>query len=421
MSAYDQLLSQCNKDIEEVQRELDANLTLLAENVDQGFGQLRKINKQCTDIAEQLKNSGFGKAADVVSLAGFAISGFGSAYNAAKAASAHNEALDKLMQQKVKIANAKFDSISRVQKLAERNDATFFKALSHDLVQEYNESDLVADPAITNDIISEIHRVEATFKMASYNLMMVNFLLDEYKAWMNYQQRSETSRPVMSFVNNRINDWMFDCNNGLGLDLQSVISRNGRNGKITGAELLFLTDPSITACSLYGQMSKDDDMSELMSGLMPDLKPTGVVHDIGVEPVGIAKTFIGKNSAYQKYQASLSEYNGWWHVPAYIAFIIVGISFLIDIESWMGMSEWWAFFRWGAMIFLVLIEYAILTAACPTLFDDGERRKHLNWVCNKAKQKQLGEMGFVKIYEPNYKKKSVAKAAVMGAIKGILD
>lgn len=55
MSAQDGLLSQCNKDIEEVQRELDANLTRLAEDVDQGFGQLRAINKQCMDIAERLQ------------------------------------------------------------------------------------------------------------------------------------------------------------------------------------------------------------------------------------------------------------------------------------------------------------------------------------------------------------------------------
>ena len=88
MSAYDQLLSQCNKDIEEVQRELDANLTRLAEDVDQGFGQLRNINKQCMDIAEQLQTSGFGKAATVASWAGLAISGLGGAFNAAKAASA---------------------------------------------------------------------------------------------------------------------------------------------------------------------------------------------------------------------------------------------------------------------------------------------------------------------------------------------
>ncbi len=413
MSAYDQLLSQCNKDIEEVQRELDANLTLLAENVDQGFGQLRNINKQCMDIAEQLQNSGFGKAANVVSFAGIAISGIGGAFNAAKAASAHNEALDKLMQQKVKIANEKFDSISRVQKLAERTDASFFNALSHDLVQEYNESDLVANPTTTNDIINEIRRIEATFKVASYNLMMVNFLIDEYKAWMNCQQRSGSRRPVMSFVNNRINDWMFDCNNGLGLNLQSVISRNGRNGKITGAELLFLSDPSITACSLYGQMSDDDVMSDPAS--------TGVVREIGVEPDGIAKTFMDNNSAYQKYLSSLKEYKGWWHAPAFVVWMLVGISFIIDIECWKGMSEWWAFFRWVIMIILVLIEYGILTASCPTFFDDGKRRKHLNWICNKAKQKQLGEMGFVKIYEPNYKKKSVANAAFKGFLKGVLD
>lgn len=56
------------------------------------------------------------------------MSGLGGAFNAAKAASAHNEALDKLMQQKVKIANEKFDSISRVQKLAERTRCFFIQS-----------------------------------------------------------------------------------------------------------------------------------------------------------------------------------------------------------------------------------------------------------------------------------------------------
>lgn len=411
MSAYDQLLSQCNKDIEEVQRELDANLTLLAENVDRGFGQLRNINKQCMDIAEQLQNSGFGKAANVVSLAGFAISGLGSAFNAANAASAHNEALDKLMQQKVKIANARFDGLCRVQKIAEKNDANFFKVLSHELVHEYNESDLVANPTNTNGIINEILRVEATFKMASYNLMMVNFLLDEYKAWMNYKQKSGKRRPVMSFVNNSINDWLFGHNNGLGLNMQSVISRKGRRGKVTGAELLFLTDSSITACSLYGQMSNGNELADLMQ--------TGAVRDIGVEPGGIAKTFIEKNSAYQKYQASLSEYNGWWHAPAFAALIIVGLSVGFDILCWGWMSEWWAFFRWVIMIILVLIEYGILTASCPILFDDAKKREHLNGICSKARDKQLREMGYVEIYEPNYEKKNVLWEGAKGFFNGI--
>lgn len=402
MSAYDQLLSQCNKDIEKVQRELDANLTRLAEDVDQGFGQLRNINKQCMDIAEQLQTSGFGKAATVASWAGLAISGLGGAFNAAKAASAHNEALDKLMQQKVKIANEKFDSISRVQKLAERTDASLSKALFNDLVQEYKERDLVANNATTNGIIKEIHRIEAAYKIANYNLMMVNFLLDEYKAWKNHRQKSGTRRPVMSFVNNDITDWMFDCNDGLGLNLQSVISRKGRRGKVTGAELLFLTDSSITACGLFGQMSNGDE-----------------VREIGVEPGGIAKKFIEKNSAYQKYSSSLSEYNGWWHAPALTALVIVGLSVGFDILCWGWMSEWWAFFRWVVMIILVLIEYGILSASCPTLFDDGKRRERLNEICNKAQDEQLREMGYVEIYEPDYEKKSVLGEGVKGFFKGI--
>jgi len=402
MSAYDQLLSQCNKDIEEVQRELDANLTRLAEDVDQGFGQLRNINKQCMDIAEQLQTSGFGKAATVASWAGLAISGLGGAFNAAKAASAHNEALDKLMQQKVKIANEKFDSISRVQKLAERTDASLSKALFNDLVQEYKERDLVANNATTNGIIKEILRIEAAYKVANYNLMMVNFLLDEYKAWKNHRQKSGTRRPVMSFVNNDITDWMFDCNNGLGLNLQSVISRKGRRGKVTGAELLFLTDSSITACGLFGQMSNGDE-----------------VREIGVEPGGIAKKLIEKNSAYQKYSSSLSEYNGWWHAPALAALVIVGLSVGFDILCWGWMSEWWAFFRWVVMIILVLIEYGILSASCPTLFDDGKRRERLNEICNKAQDEQLREMGYVEIYEPDYEKKSVLGEGVKGFFEGI--
>lgn len=396
MSALDEQLLQCNKDIEEVQRVLDANLTLLSEHVDQGFDQLRSINNLCGDIACQLSNSGHRKAANVVEWAGLAISCVGGAIEGVRAARAHNAALAKMMQQKIKIANEKYDSISRIQKIAERNSGTLNNLFYQVLTQEYRESDLVAKPANAKGIIKEIKRVSDLYSVSQYNLLMIGFLLDEYKAWMNHRQKSGTRRPIPSFVKYSVNEWMFDRENGMGLNLGSVVSRKGRRGKITGAELLFLTDSSISSCSFYNQMSN------------------GAVCGLGVEPGGIAKNLLENNNAYKGYVSSLSDYEGWWHGPVLGALVIVGLSVWFDIACWGWMSGWWAFFRWVAMIIICLIEYGLLSAVCPTLFNGGDRQELLGEICNEAQKKQLDEMGYVEIYEPDLEEKNVWKEGAKG-------
>ncbi len=401
MSALDGQLSQCMNDIEAVQKELDANLTLLAKHVDQGFGQLRNLNKQSMEFAKQLSDSGHEVAGMAVQLAGAAISGISGAVTAAQAAAAHNDALAKLMQQKVKIASERYEGICRIQKIAERNEATLFNLFSQTLMQEYSERELTSNPANAKGIINEINRVDDAYKLSRSNLLMVGFLLDEYKAWMNNQQKSGSRRPIPSFVNYFIHDWMFDHNNGMGLNLQSVISRKGTRGKITGAELLFLTDSSITACGLYNKMSN------------------GVIRGIGVEPGGVARKLVENNSAYKEYASSLSSYNGWWHAPALIALVIVGVSIWFDGLCLGWMSEWWAFFRWVVMIIIGIIEFGVVMMSCSSLFNDEDKQKRLNEIFNKAQKKQLDEMGYVKIYEPDLKEKNVLWEGTKGFFNGI--
>ena len=402
----DTQLSRCLKDIEIIHKELDANLVLLAKNVDDGYGQLRKINKQCSKYAKELEKSNQTGMGMVVQLAGFAITGVAGAYNAAKAASAHNEALRKLLAQKVKIANEKYDGISKIKRLAQKNEKTLSDLFTKHLEQSYSEHDLLDNTDNTQGIISEIKRVGDIYKLAKFNMMMINYLLKEYDAWRNYQQKSEERRPVMSFVNNDISELLFNRRKkkGFKLNLQSVISRDGSGGKITGAELLFLTDSSITGCILLDKMIQADE-----------------IVDLGVKPAGIAEELIGENTAFEEYESSLSAYNGWWHGPAFLALVLAGLSVWFDSTCWGWMSEWWAVFRWMATLVLVIVEFIIIGFACKPLFDDETKKERLDGILNNAIQKQLDEVGYVEIYEPDLEEKNVLWEGAKGLFKGIFS
>ena len=398
-------LSQCLQDIEIVQKELDDNLTLLAQNVDQGFGQLRAINKQCREFAKELTKSGHEIAGMSVQLASAAVTGVAQAWSAAKAAQAHNEALDKLIKQKRKIAREKMVSVFITRRKASANYERLEKLFSKEITQEYSEQDLLDNLQAARAIANEINRIDDFYKLAAYNLNMIDYLLHEYRAWMDNEQTSGQKRPIMLYVNNEIKDFLFDQeeDNTLGLNFNSVISRDGREGKVTGAELLFLTDSSITACGILDNAFATD----------------GEVAKLDVKPAGIAAELIENNDAYELYKESQASYEYGWYKYAIGGVIAIGLSLWFTYACWGWMSDWWAFFRWVAMIIVVGIEAIIVGILCNSLYESAKENRQKTY--EDGFQTQLNKAGYVEIYQPDLEKKDVVVEGVKGLFNGLFN
>lgn len=103
----DDELNSCLNDMKAVEQVLDEHLTLLAENVDQGFLQLKELGTQISIAANQIAKMGHPKFGSVVAISGVALTSALGAYNEVKAAYEHNKELDRLLTQKVKIAKEK--------------------------------------------------------------------------------------------------------------------------------------------------------------------------------------------------------------------------------------------------------------------------------------------------------------------------
>lgn len=389
-------LALCLNDMKEVEKELDAHLQLLGDKVDKGFAQIQKLNSESLKAADELSKMGHPKVGMVVAVAGVAISGVMGAINEMEAASAHNAALQKLMEQKVKIAREKISSMIALKPKALRPYLKLQKLLKKELEQKYSDHDLMENPESLEGIIGNIARVMEIYKTSRYNIMTIDYLIAEYKAWLNYNQKSDLMRPIMCHVNNELYYDLFCDDKSYNLNI--TMTRTGANGKISGAELMFLSSPSLSSCLFYDCVKNND-----------------CVQDIEVEPVGIAETLLKKNEAYKEYKSSLDDTNRWWCGPflAAVACIVVSIAFDYFCFDWI--ENWWAFFRWIAKIVIVGIELLIVGVVA---FDKDEKEIKKE-ICEKASQKQLDLMEYVEIYQPDLEEKSVFAAGVKGLFKGV--
>ncbi|PNP91225.1 hypothetical protein BFS16_12230 [Hoylesella timonensis] len=393
----DDELNSCLNDMKAVDQVLDEHLTLLAENVDQGFLQLKELGTQISIAANQIAKMGHPKFGSVVAISGVALTSALGAYNEVKAAYEHNKELDRLLTQKVKIAKEKKAGIELIRETALCPYHRLQKLLVNEFEHKYNEQDLLDNPENTEVIVGEIARVCELYKTSRYSLTMVDYLIAEYNAWLNFQQKSDLPRPIMAHVNNELYVDIFELNNKKRYNLCTTITRNEANGEISGAELLFLADPSITSCYL-----------------LPFAENSEVISDLDFQPNGIAEVLLCENTAYINYKERLSKANELKNGTKIMVALILVLSIVFDYFCFGWIGSWWAFFRWLTYILVVGVELAILCVV-GTSYDKEDQKKN----CEEAACEQLDLMGYVEVHEPDLEKKNLLTAGVDGILKNI--
>ena len=191
-----QTLNSSFLEIEEIEKEVAAQLDYLGKTVDVGFSQLSQMSRQSLIIV-----SGIVKASRFVRGLGMAVMAFTAAIGAIeriKAAKAHNKALDELLQIKRKVASEKIASINVLSLRIEHRLSQFEGLIDSEVYfDDYERLD-------SNSLIQKLFIMDKTlalYRGALYCKLLIDYLKAEYQAWTDGEQCSSMNRPTY-----------YDCN-----------------------------------------------------------------------------------------------------------------------------------------------------------------------------------------------------------------
>lgn len=400
-SPLSQQLQLAMNDMHQVEVELDAHLTVLGSKVDDGFKQLQHVNKAGMTIARTLLARGHKKYAMGVIGIGFALSGIAGVYSGVKAARAHNRALDRLLEQKKKISRTKIHSLLKVEEIARRNEAALRNLFEKESSQTYNTSSLLENKKNGRAIKDNLLTIINLYKISLYNLYMVEFILDEYRAWNDGRQRSGTKRPVMSMVNNEIYKRL--TNGGNRKLIENLLANEPSS--ISGGEICFLADNSLSSAMLVEHAFCHSE---------------GIEHLKGPKST-IAKKMMKPNVPFRLYRRSerLLWFFGGWPVLVTMGVVLASLFAVLDYKCYGWWAEWIPYVKWVALIVLGALEIIVLAISLFTYECNIEKIRAA--ICRKGKMKQLRIMGYVEIYEPDLEKKNLLWAGTKGFISGLIS
>jgi len=142
-NALDLQVQECLREIQKIEKELTSQLQILSETIDKNFGTISTNIRELTNLATE---STIGLVTDKrraqLAMAGAAASVVVDVAGQTYAAYKHNQKLDKIMEQKRKIAEAKKDSIVRIIPIATKVNERLEKLLINEAGKRYVSKEL---------------------------------------------------------------------------------------------------------------------------------------------------------------------------------------------------------------------------------------------------------------------------------------
>lgn len=392
-------LTSCLTEVEKVEKEVDAQLQLLGEEVDAGFSQMKELNNAFADVAAKVVNNQYNpRLAGGLMVAGVALSSVLGAYGYVKAAKAHNKALNQLLQTKRKIATAKIESTKRISKRVEHVIGRLKKLVDNEAIGSYEIESL--DENILKGKLSVMDKTMAVYRTSLYNKLLVDYLIAEYHAWMNGNQRSQMERPTYYDCNLKIAESLSINKEHLEKDISPLFQYN--DNRVYGDDIYKAHDPQIFSVMLLEYGFNGNRMKSL---------PTPNESILGKA--------VRKNISYKIYKHALRRQSlADFFSGGMILFILIAIFLFLDYSlfhwlDWAGWIEWTL-----GILFAIVGCVAILAGS------DAFEELHKSWIENiytKAIQKLLKVAGYVEIYQPDLKKKNVVWAGVKGFGQGLMS
>jgi len=236
-------------DIKSVENELNAQLETLSTSIDQSFGQISKMVTALTDLAVQstdglVSNQNRSRIALVGQGVSFAVEAYGRTLQAYK----HNKALDRLLAQKKAIASTKHESLLRVSKIAARVDANLKKILTDEGAKVYNLAELATSEQC-DMLVDRMDKYLDMYRTSQYQILVINYLDCEYRAWLSGQQRGDWPRPDYMMANRNVIQ-LLEKADGMNAAQTLLDVFEGNPTQISGSGIYYLMDSQISATIL---------------------------------------------------------------------------------------------------------------------------------------------------------------------------
>jgi len=202
-NALDLQVQECLREIQKIEKELTSQLQILSETIDKNFGTISTNIRELTNLATE---STIGLVTDKrraqLAMAGAAASVVVDVAGQTYAAYKHNQKLDKIMEQKRKIAEAKKDSIVRIIPIATKVNERLEKLLINEAGKRYVSKELKTSLTLSM-LVDNMDKFLDMYRTSEYFVRIANYLKDEYEAWNKGKQTSTTKRPDSLDVNKK--------------------------------------------------------------------------------------------------------------------------------------------------------------------------------------------------------------------------
>lgn len=393
-------------EFEKIENELNSQLQLLGENIDKGFIQLKFLNKNISQITNDLLRSTCNATigAEVATIiCSSIIRSVTRCMASIKEAKEHNKSLDKLLVLKQEIARQKILSITKIEASIDNVVKNIGKLIKNEALSKISITDISKN--ILDMKLSIMNRTLLIYRNIIYYQLLTQYLQAEYEAWLSGKQYSGIERPTLLNVNitatKALNNYLKEI--GHSLNIPSLFSSQKRD--ILGAYVYLSTDSQLLSVCLldYGMPS---DRNEI--------KKTPKLHNTSL------KSFIKSNSAYKIYRSSYYKLNYW--IKLFNGYVIVSLIIAVNLLAIIiifNLTNWWTWIEWtlGTILFFI---GSIIACFNYDDFEEYHQRKIKNF-CFKTRKKMITISGYVEIFRPNLDKKNILKAGFDGAIKGFIS
>lgn len=310
-------------ELRQVENELQTQLSALGSQIDSSFGMMASTVALMGQIAMEatkghVSDKTLRKIGMYTNLAVSGISAIGAGYSTYK----HNQYLDKLMEQKQRLARTKHNSLRRIIPLAEKVNENLKKIIKQRATHMYKISDL---EKINMDMLMKVQeKMLYSFKTSCYVLLVAHYLDKEYDAWENDEQTSGDERPTPYTNNCSVISFVADAagENPVQAFLQAL---SPGVEQISGSTLFCLLDSSL----VYTVLSASDNPLTLPS------KET--VHSV-------VQQLIDHNDWYDAYCSRKKRVNNLKFRS--LGYLLAGIAVIVLWYFVPGWYDWATWLRW---------------------------------------------------------------------------
>lgn len=377
----DPLLQQIDgyvNELRKVENELQAQLSVLESQIDSSFGMIASTVAIAGQLAVEatkgyVSNKTRSKMSLYTNLAVSGISAIGAGYTTYK----HNQYLDKLMQQKQRMARTKHDSLRRIIPIADKVNNNLKKIIKQRATHIYKVSDL---EKINMDMLMKMQeKILYSFKDSCYVLLVARYLDKEYGAWERGEQTSGTERPTPYTNNFSVVNLVSDAagENPVQAFLQAL---SPDVEQISGSTLFCLLDSSL----IYTMLSSFDDPLSL--------PPRENVHSV-------VQRLIDHNDWYDAYCSRKKRVSHLKSKSFY--YLLAGIAVIVLWYFVPGWYDWATWLRWTVWPLGFLLWIAITWMVFGSYWDDYKTQQS-NFV-----QSNMKYAGYIEYPEMDLEKHSV--------------